>query len=41
VVEMELVREEYNERSEIGAFGELKTGLALARHSMPMYVDEG
>jgi hypothetical protein len=41
VVEMELVREEDNERSETGAFGELKTSLALPRHSMPMYVDEG
>jgi hypothetical protein len=28
VVEMELVKEEYNECSETGAFGELKTNLA-------------
>jgi len=31
VVEMELVKGEYNERSETGAFSELKTGLMLPR----------
>jgi hypothetical protein len=36
VVEMELVKEEYNERSETGAFGEFKTSLALPRQGMPM-----
>ena len=44
VVEMELVKEEteeYNERSETGAFSELKTSLALPRQGMPMYVEVG
>lgn len=39
VVEMELVKEEYNERSETGAFGELKKSLALPRQGMSMYVE--
>jgi|SRR6266850_8247594 len=39
VVEMELVKEEYNERNETGAFSELKTSLALPRQGMPMYVE--
>jgi hypothetical protein len=40
VVEMELVKEEYNERSETGAFSELKTSLALPRQGIiPMYVE--
>jgi hypothetical protein len=34
VVEIELVKEEYNERSETGAFSELKTSLALPRQGM-------
>lgn len=38
VVEMELVKEEYNERTETGAFSELKTRLAPPRQSMSMYV---
>jgi hypothetical protein len=41
VVEMELVKEEYNERSQTGAFSELKTSLALPRQGMPMYVEVG
>jgi hypothetical protein len=42
VGEMELVKEEYNERSaKTGAFSELKASLALPRQGMPMYVDEG
>ena len=39
VVEMELVKGGYNERSETGAFSELKTSLALPRQGMPMYVE--
>ena len=39
VVEMELEKEEYtNGRSETGALSTLKTGLALPRQSMSMYV---
>ena len=38
VVEMELVKEEYNERSETGTFGELKKSLALPKQGMSMYV---
>ena len=39
VVEMELENEEYtNGRSETGALSTLKTGLALTRQSIPMYV---
>ena len=34
VAEMELVKEEHNERSETGAFSELKTSLALPRQGM-------
>ena len=39
VVEIELVKEEYNERSNAGAFSELKTSPALPRHGMLMYVE--
>ena len=39
VVEMELVKEQYNKRSEDGAFSELKTTPTLPRQSMPMYVE--
>lgn len=39
VVEIELVKEEYNERSETGGFSELKTSLALPRQGMPMYLE--
>ena len=39
VVEMELVKEEYNERDETGAFSELRTCRALPRQGMPMYVE--
>jgi len=39
VVETELVKEEYNERNETGAFSELKMSLALPRQDMPMYVE--
>jgi hypothetical protein len=39
VVEMELVKEEYNERNETGAFSELEMSLALPRQDMPMYVE--
>ena len=35
VVEMELGKEEYNERSKTGAISKLKTCLALPRQGMP------
>ncbi len=35
VVETELVKEEYNERTVTGAFSELKTSLALPRQGIP------
>ena len=35
--EVELKKEEHNERSETGAFSKLETSLALARRGMPMY----
>ena len=35
--EVELKKEEYNERSETGAFSKLETSLVLARQGMPMY----
>ena len=41
VVEMELVEEEYIERSGNEAFSELKTRLALPRLGMPMYAEVG
>jgi hypothetical protein len=37
-VEMELEKEEYDGRSETGAFSALNTGLVLPRQSMLMYV---
>ena len=40
VVEMGLVKGGYNERSETGAFSELKTSLALPRQGMPNYGGE-
>ena len=38
MVEMELMKEEYNEHNETGAFSELKMSLVLPRQGMPMYV---
>jgi hypothetical protein len=34
-----VVKEEYNERNETGAFSELKTSFVLPRQGMPMYVE--
>lgn len=39
VVEMGLVKEEYNERNETGAFSKWKTSLAPPRQGMSMYVE--
>ena len=39
VVEMELVKKEYNERGGAGAFSELKASLALLRQDILMYVE--
>ena len=35
--EVELKKEEYNERSETGAFSGSETSLVLARRGMPVY----
>lgn len=39
VVEMEFVKEEYNEHSETGAFSELRMILALPRQGKPIYAE--